>query len=240
MVRSNDPRDFIVYNVITENNRGKAAGPSNPVAVFLAPSVPPIADLHADLQRDGIHLTWTPPAQPASHRLNTEYSIRVMRSDKGTPSATIGDVPLTSREFRDTDFTWEQPYAYSVVSLTRVLSHDGKQTLAEFEGEPSQPVTITPHDIFPPTVPEGLQAVYSSGFVDLTWRPVIEPDIVGYNVYRAQQRLNDKPVVSPAFRDDKLKGFAPGTELHYTVTAVDGRGNESAHSEPATETVPRR
>jgi hypothetical protein len=239
LVQSNDPRDFLVYNVITQNDRGKAAGPSNPVAVFLAPSLPPITDLHADVQRDAVRLTWTAPPQPKSHRLHTEYFIRVMRSGKEAPPAAFGEVPLTANEFRDTDFTWEQPYTYSVVGVTRVLSRNGKQTLAEFEAEPSLPVAITPHDIFPPAVPEGLQAVYSSGFVDLTWRPVTEGDIVGYNIYREQQKLNDKPVVSPAFRDDKLQNVAPGTELHYTVTAVDRRGNESEHSQPATETIPK-
>jgi len=239
LVHSNDPRDILTYNVITENNRGKTAGPSNPVVVFLAPSVPPVSDLRAESEADAIHLRWTPPAQPPSHRLRTEYSVRIERKTDDAPPATLGDVPLTQGEFRDPNFTWEQPYTYSVAGVTKVLSRDGKQ-LYEFEGEPSQPVTITPHDIFPPAVPEGLQAVYSNGFVDLTWHPVTDHDISGYNVYREQQKLNDKPVVSPAFRDGRLQGVAPGTELHYTVTTVDGRGNESAHSQPATETVPRQ
>lgn len=239
LVRSGDLRDILTYNVITENNRGKTAGPSNPVVVFLAPSVPPVTDLRADAEADAIHVRWTPPSQPPSHRLRTEYFVRIERSSKDTQPASLGDVPLSQGDFRDPEFSWEQPYSYSIVGVTRVLSRDGKQ-LAEFEGEASQPVTITPHDIFPPAAPQGLQAVYSNGFVDLTWHPVIDHDIAGYNVYRGEQRLNGKPVVSPSFRDDKLQGIAPGTELHYTVTTVDGRGNESTHSQPATETIPRQ
>jgi hypothetical protein len=238
LIRSNDPRDILTYNVITENDRGKTAGPSNPVVVFLVPSVPPISDLRAESEANAIHLSWTPPAQPPSHRLKTEYALGIDRSSKDTAPVAIGEVPLRQGGFRDPEFTWEQPYTYSVVGVTKVFSHDGKQ-LAEFEGEPSQPVTITPHDIFPPSAPEGLQAVYSNGFVDLTWHPVADHDIAGYNVYRGQQKLNDKPVVSSVFRDDKLQGVSPGTELHYSVTAVDGLGNESAHSQPATETVPK-
>jgi fibronectin type 3 domain-containing protein len=120
-----------------------------------------------------------------------------------------------------------------------VLSHDGSKALYEFEGEASAPLTVTPHDIFPPAAPQAVQAIYSSGFIDLAWRPNTESDIAGYNVYRANQKLNAQPVTASAFRDEKLQGIAPGTELTYYVTAVDTQANESARSEPATERIPK-
>jgi fibronectin type 3 domain-containing protein len=89
-----------------------------------------------------------------------------------------------------------------------------------------------------------LQAV-SSGpgkqlFIDLIWAPVSDVDLAGYNVYRRTDggsavKVNTKPLRVPAYRDntvDHAKRYA------YSVTAADSRGNESAHSEEATETVP--
>jgi hypothetical protein len=139
----------------------------------------------------------------------------------------------------DPNPVWEKPQTYTFICRTRVLSRDSTKVLDEFDSEPSNPVTITPHDTFPPAAPQAVQAVYSSGFIDLAWHPNTEGDIAGYNVYRGQQKLNAQLVTASAFRDDKLQGIAPGTELFYYVTAVDSQGNESARSEAATERIPR-
>ena len=239
VIGENDPRDFFTYNVIAANGRGKTAGASNPVTVFLAPSVPPAKDVRISVQPDTVVLTWTPQSAPA-HRLNAQFTQHVYREGDGTAQPVLlATLPPGDAIYKDTTFTWEKPYTYTVVGLTKVLSHDGSKTLDEFEGESSTPVKITPHDTFPPAAPQALQAVYSSGFVDLAWRPNTESDIAGYNVYRGGQKLNDKPVAASAFRDDKLQGVAPGTELMYYVTAVDTQGNESERSQPATERVPK-
>lgn len=238
VIGGNDPRDFFTYNVIAANGRGKTAGPSNPVAVFLAPTVAPAQNVHAEVQPDTVVLTWTPQAVPAS-RLNAQFAQRVYRTGESGEPVLLATLASGDPAYKDTTFTWEMPYTYTVAAVTKVLSRDGSKTLDEFEGEASAPVKITPHDTFPPAAPQALQAVYSSGFVDLAWSPNTESDIAGYNVYRGTQKLNNKPVGASAFRDDKLQGVAPGTELTYFVTAVDTQGNESARSEPATERVPK-
>jgi hypothetical protein len=238
-IAANDPRDFFTYDVIAANNRGRAAGPSNPVAVFLAPSVRPPANLRGEIRPDAVVLSWTPQPTPTG-RLNAEHSQHVYRRGESGEPQLLATLGASETNYRDTAFTWEKPYVYTIVPLTKVLSRDGSKTLYEFEGEASAPVSITPHDTFPPAAPQAVQAVYSSGFVDLAWHPNTESDIAGYNVYRGDQKLNVQPVVASAFRDDKLQGIAPGTELTYTVTAVDTQGNESAQSQPATERMPRQ
>jgi fibronectin type 3 domain-containing protein len=89
-----------------------------------------------------------------------------------------------------------------------------------------------------------LEAVFSGPgqkpFIDLVWAPNSEPDLAGYNLYRAEtgsepQRVNQEPLKSPAYRDGNV---TPGRQYTYAVAAVDVRGNESAHSEAASETVP--
>ena len=98
--------------------------------------------------------------------------------------------------------------------------------------------------MFPPAVPSGLQAVFSSvgqkPFIDLTWAPDTESDLAGYLVYRrtagsAFTAVTAAPVKAPAWRDNDVH---PGQKYFYTVTAVDVRGNQSAQSAPAEESVP--
>jgi fibronectin type 3 domain-containing protein len=93
-------------------------------------------------------------------------------------------------------------------------------------------------------VPTGLQAVASGEgqkpFVDLIWAPVTNHDLDGYNIYRREPdgtatKLNSDLVKPPAYRDSTA---VPGKSYSYSVSAVDVRGNESAKSEEASETVP--
>ncbi len=114
----------------------------------------------------------------------------------------------------------------------------------EVEGDDSKLVHLVAHDVFPPAVPSGLQAVFSSvgqkPFIDLTWAPDTESDLAGYIVYRrtagsAFTAVTTAPVKAPAWRDNDVH---PGQKYFYTVTAVDVRGNQSAQSAPAEESVP--
>jgi hypothetical protein len=184
--------------------------------------------------------------------LNAQFGQRVYRKGENAEPQLLATLDSNEATYKDTTFTWEKPYTYSVVPVTKVLSRDGSKTLEEFEGESSAPLAVRPHDTFPPAAPQAVQAVYSSGFVDLVWHPNTESDIAGYNIYRywsrgfvenikgSVQKLNTQPIVASAFRDDRLQGIPPGTELKYSVTAVDTQGNESEYSQPATERVPRQ
>jgi fibronectin type 3 domain-containing protein len=100
------------------------------------------------------------------------------------------------------------------------------------------------HDIFPPTVPSGLQAVFSGpgqqAFIDLIWAPVTDADLAGYNLYRREpgstpEKLNSELLQAPAYRDMNV---VKGRTYIYSVSAVDVRGNESVRSEETSESVP--
>jgi fibronectin type 3 domain-containing protein len=89
-----------------------------------------------------------------------------------------------------------------------------------------------------------LQAVYSgvgqARFIDLIWGPDTDADLAGYNVYRkegssAPVKINVEVVKVPAYRDTAVQA---GHTYTYTVTATDVRGNESARSAEASESVP--
>jgi fibronectin type 3 domain-containing protein len=112
------------------------------------------------------------------------------------------------------------------------------------EGDDSKPVAVFTRDIYPPSDPTGLQAVFSSvgqkPFVDLSWAPNMETDLAGYNVFRRSGagepvKINKQLVTVPSYRDDSV---APGTTYFYSVSAVDLRGNESSRSAETMEVVP--
>ncbi len=88
------------------------------------------------------------------------------------------------------------------------------------EGDDSNRVQVIAHDIFPPAIPEGLQAVYSGEgqkpFIDLIWAPVASADLAGYNIYRSEDgsapiKLNPQLVKTPSYRDTAV---TPGKTLY--------------------------
>jgi hypothetical protein len=145
-------------------------------------------------------------------------------------------------KFLDQSIEWEKTYYYRATVVT-VVTEAGKLP-AQVEGDDTPEVKILAHDIFPPTLPSGLQAVFSGPgqqvFVDLIWAPVTDADLAGYNLYRREpgstpEKLNSDLMKAPAYRDMKV---LKGTTYIYSVSAVDVRGNESARSEEASESVP--
>jgi len=152
----------------------------------------------------------------------------------------IGEAPAIGQvELTDRNFEWEKTYAYIVTPITWVETQPNGKRLYSVPGDSAPPVEVVTHDIFPPAVPTGLQAVYTSGeqkTIDLTWAPNTDADLAGYNVYRRVSdgtfaKLNTDLVKTPTYRDPVA---APG-EYTYVVTAVDLRGNESAKSATASE-----
>jgi fibronectin type 3 domain-containing protein len=127
--------------------------------------------------------------------------------------------------------------------MVTVAAAPGKPEV-EVEGDDTPAVQIFAHDVFPPAVPTGLQAVFSgvgqAPFVDLVWSPDTEPDLAGYNVFRHEEnqppvKLTSELVKAPAFRDSKVES---GKKYFYSVSAVDERNNESTKSEETSEQVP--
>jgi chitodextrinase len=129
-----------------------------------------------------------------------------------------------STTYSDTGLNSTTQYCY------RVTAYDA----AGNESGPSAQVCVTTEDTIPPSVPGNLTAsAVSDSQIDLSWSA--STDNVGVALYRIYRdgTLTDS-TSSTTYSDGDLDS---GTEYCYTVTAVDGAGNESVQSNRACDTT---
>jgi hypothetical protein len=261
-LQQQNPAGEITYAVAVFNESGRSAGFSNQVKVPAAPTLLPPADFSAQLTGNGVILSWTGVPEPGGGAIRHAY--RIFRreegstKDTGLPEVLLGasSEPL---QLIDHGFEWEKTYLYRATIATEIKTgtrqecppgvepEPGSSNCASYssvEGDDSPAVRVYAHDVFPPAVPAGLQAVASGvgqpPFIDLIWSPDNDADLAGYNLYRHEEesqpvRINSEVVNTPAFRDTNVQ---PGRRYFYSVSAVDLRGNESARSQETSETMP--
>jgi len=220
------------------------------VSLRVFPVPAPIASVEARLTETAVELTWpAPSATAAGEPVETITGYRIYRSEihPDAPPSSSHDLLAGKQEshaallassetnsYRDTSTVFDHTYAYTVRSVIQVEG-------TELESSDSQPVRVTPRDIFPPAAPQGLVAALLPGtapgmvLVDLSWSISLETDLAGYRVYRSEQEgtrgqlLTTDLLPAPAVRDTSVE---PGHRYWYSVTAVDRAGNESAPSTP--------
>ncbi len=240
-----NPLGKVTYAVEVLNSDRRGDGVSKNAQVPLAQTLPAPADFEAKLESQGVRLTWAPATLPEAVPEIT-YVYRVYRRPDKTKSPTlVGEVSVSGNpqpSLLDSNIEWEQTYFYFADVVT-IISEPGKPEV-RIEGEDSAEVKVFTHDVFPPAVPTGLQAVFSGpgqqAFIDLVWTPDTDPDLAGYNIYRrepggAPVKINAELVRTPSYRDTNV---VSGKQYLYSVSAVDVRGNESARSEETEENVP--
>jgi len=239
------PEAQISYAISVPNGNGRSAGISNTVHVPAVAALPPPPDFRAQATADGVILSWAGiPHAPETPGLR--YSYRVYRrQESANTDMMAGEVPLnasSATQFVDHSFEWEGTYSYRATVVT--LIHEEGKPETQFEGDDTPAARVFAHDIFPPGVPSGLQAVFSGAgqqpFIDLIWAPDTDADLAGYNVFRHEAnaepaKINSALVKTPAFRDTSV---ASEKNYFYSVSAVDVRGNESARSPETSEAVP--
>jgi hypothetical protein len=244
-MQTDDPSAFATYAVQVLNRERRGAGPSNQVRVSLVHTLASPRDFRAEVTKQGIVLSWSGEIVSAAPA-GLDYVYRVYRHvESGKEQALVGQAPAGSAlnfNITDSNIEWEKTYDYHAEAVTRIQRPD--KSRLEVEGDDTAELKVFAHDVFPPTVPGELQAVFSGPgqkpFIDLVWAPVIDADLAGYNVYRREgditpARLNTELVKTPAYRDEQV---TEGRKYFYSVTAVDVRGNESARSKEASELVP--
>lgn len=257
-IQEQAPAGEITYAVEVPNRDGRSAGLSNQIKVPLAPVLPPPGAFAAQVTAQGVVLSWEEMLDAQSVPA-IQHAYRVYRREVDSPKDVLVDeAPLRAggpMRFVDSTVEWERAYVYraAVVTLVNLGFHPCPHATAagpdcaetrEVEGDYTPEVKVDAHDVFPPAVPAGLQAVYSGegqkAFIDLIWAPVTDADLAGYNVFRREAgnesvKLNSELVKSPVYRDSAIGNARTYT---YSVSSVDIRGNESLRSEETSETAP--
>ena len=249
--QSNGPSDYATYAVEVLNDRRRSAGLSNQVKIPTTVVSHLSGSPKIQVTEDAVIATATVvPREPS-----LQQALELRRKEKDTDlETTVAQRPLdlpegeaANLELRDENFVWEKKYDYRVVL---VASAKVPGSTVVFDADASAPIEVLVHDVFPPAVPTGLQAVFSGQTpgqqpdIDLTWNPNMDRDLAGYFVYRRRQgepataanRLNPQPVTTPSYRDIDVQ---LGNTYVYSVSAVDERGNESKRSEETSEQVPK-
>jgi len=237
----------VVYTVRTRASQKRASADSNVVSLRVFPVPGRIVSVEARVTETAIELSWPAPTlSSGGDPLSASIRYRIYRSEISPaegPSPRVPQhgkrevesAPLASSDsnhYPDTAFTFERTYVYTVRSVIQVEN-------GSVESADSEPVTVTPHDTFPPDAPQGIVAAVLPGatagalVVDLSWSINLETDLAGYHVYRSEkegtrgQFVTADLLPTPAVRDTSVE---PGHRYWYTVTAVDRAGNESASS----------
>jgi fibronectin type 3 domain-containing protein len=219
-----EPRRVYVYEVISVNHRGDPSSPSNPVTVYWDHPPPAPGMVTTERGDKRVELTWN-PVEGA-----TGYNVyRRMEEEKEFPLSPLNREPLNAAQYTDLNVQNDIKYIYSVRSVKRVVK-------TEVEGKGSPGLPATPIKLTPPSAPVGLTAIPLKEGMELSWRKNVEPDLLGYHVYRRKsgeeefKRLNENPVIKENYLDTDV---VLEQEYEYAVTAVDNssRRNESPRSE---------
>src|SRR5207247_8896171 len=111
------------------------------------------------------------------------------RGENAKADTNAGEVEIqdcSKTELLDQSFEWEQTYSYRATVVT-VVSVSAKPEM-QVEGDDCAAVKIFAHDVYPPAVPTGLQAVFSgvvpAPLMPLVWASVRMADIGRCTVYR--------------------------------------------------------
>jgi hypothetical protein len=182
---------------------------SNTAALTVIAPLPKPAKWNIEGAPDGVRLSWT--EAPGA---------RVYRQAEGDTEPRL--LASGDSSYLDSTAEFGKSYSYQV-----------QYTSGTAESEISEARRFTYTDAFAPAAPTGLQGLAGVNAIELNWNRSTEPDLRGYQVYRATAggafaKLGE-PTASTSFRDTQVQ---TGIHYRYRLTALDLSGNESEPSSP--------
>ncbi len=253
------PATLIAYRIQIFNSADRSAGASHPVFAAAGAAPAPVTRLRGTPNRNGATIEWQPQPTPGDW-VELDRTLLPALSQTATPAApAAGKNPLplapglptevrlqTAKDTLDPGGTLDrtakktETYTYRAQRV-RAITLEGHAL--ELRSPASPTITLHIADTFPPAAPTGLDAAPGDkpGTIDLSWEPVADTDLAGYNIYRRTadsgwQKLTSTPIFNPAYTDTTT---TPGQHYTYRITALDTTGNESPPSNDAEETARR-
>jgi len=195
-----------------------------------------------EIREGSVVISWQPPAAniDGSTPVNLlGYNVYRTAESQGEASQTLINTSLISGEqFIDKNIRYGENYRYIVRSVS--LGTGG----AQVESLNSNPISVSPRDVFPPSAPAAITIAAAPGRLSIFFPANPEPDVVGYNIYRSTDpdlskerwtKLTSSIITNLNFQDENVES---GKRYYYYLTAVDQAGNVSPPSEVVSETVP--
>jgi len=227
-------RLYVVQGVSAKRRSGPASARVE-VPLLSAPGVVRTGKSSAD--ETSVTLAWEPPPSLSDEAPGVLYNVYAVPA-AGTGATGVAPTPLNEKPLEITTFS--HPGAEAGKEQCFVVRSVAAVGTATIEGDPSDPICVTPKDTFPPAAPKGLAAVSGSGVVNLIWDPNTEGDLAGYVILRGEapgdtlQPLTPQPIRETRYNDRTVK---PGVAYIYAIVAVDRAGNRSALSTKVQETA---
>lgn len=151
------------------------------------------------------------------------FTLNQATKEQGPYKVVVENINPNSRKI-----SFDKPYSTNYFTITAVAKEGQSRT--------SFPVLVQPIDSFPPAVPTGLKAtIDSNGVVTLKWNQNTEADLLGYKIFRANNKTEELATLTPSvhkkciYRDTvQLKTL--NSKVYYAVASLDQRYNQSHNS----------
>lgn len=150
------------------------------------------------------------------------------------PYDRLTQAPIPGSTYTDRNVSYGVNYFYCHSALDR----QGRESVM------SLPRLAVLRDRTPPSVPGQFKAVAEKGAVHLSWFPVQDPDVAGYELYRASSKdamdwamLTSKDHRASTFTDS-MSALLDKKPYYYKVVAKDREANRSAFSDIIEITLP--
>jgi hypothetical protein len=195
-----------------------------------------------DIREGSIVINWQPP--PTNIDGSTPVNLlgynvyRVAESQKEAEQSLVNPTLVSGEQYIDRNITFGENYRYTVRSVS--LGTGGTQV----ESLDSNPVSVSPRDVFRPSAPASITINGAPGRLSIFFPANPEPDVAGYNIYRSTDpalpkerwtKLTPVAITRTTFHDENVES---GKRYYYYLTAIDQAGNVSSPSEVVSEIVP--
>ncbi|MFN3137471.1 MAG: fibronectin type III domain-containing protein [Allomuricauda sp.] len=158
------------------------------------------------------------------NNLITGFELNQSENADGPYQTVVTDIPPEQRQVRYSGL-WPTNY----MTITALGKNGSKRT--------SFPALVQPVDSIPPAQPKGLTgAVDSLGIVTLSWEPNTDKDILGYRVFKGNNKHEEYSQITISPHEgttyyDSVAVKNLNSKVYYQLIAVDQRFNMSEPSE---------
>ncbi len=189
--------------------------------------------------QNAILIRWTAPLSNVDGSVPINFlGFNIYRSSPTSGERVtrpLNSAPITTTEFRDTTFRFNEQYTYIVRTIS--LGTLGRQV----ESLNSNTLSVTPRDTYPPSAPISVSIAAAPKSLTLFYPANPETDVTGYFIFRSTDDklpreqwtlLTSEPLNRTSYQDERIES---GTRYFYYLVAVDAAGNRSPPSEVVSE-----